>query len=54
MIVPAILAAALGVLCCLVLLGYFGGRRGRALYGLDLPRDPDRGLSRPASSASRW
>ena len=38
MIIPAILAAALGVLCCLVLLGYFGGRRGRALYGLDLPR----------------
>jgi hypothetical protein len=38
MIIPAILAAALGVLCCVVLLAYFGGRRGRRLYGLDQPR----------------
>ena len=35
---PAILAAALGVACCLVLLVYFGGRRGRTLYGLEQPR----------------
>ncbi|HVV50340.1 MAG TPA: hypothetical protein VHO06_11815 [Polyangia bacterium] len=37
MILPGILAAALGVACCLVLLIYFGGRRGRALYGLEPP-----------------
>lgn len=37
MIVPAILAAVLGVISCLVLLAFFGGRRGRALYGLDRP-----------------
>jgi len=43
MIIPAVLAAALGVLCCFVLLGYFGGRRGRALYGLDLPPQSDQG-----------
>jgi len=35
MVVPAILAGLLGALACLVLLYYFGGRRGRALYGLD-------------------
>lgn len=35
LVVPAILAGVLGALCCLVLLYYFGGRRGRALYGLD-------------------
>lgn len=40
MVVPAILAGLLGALACLVLLYYFGGRRGRALYGLDSPR-PD-------------
>jgi hypothetical protein len=38
LILPAILAAVLGVFCCLVLLTYFGGRRGRTLYGLELPR----------------
>jgi membrane protein DedA with SNARE-associated domain len=38
MVVPAILAGVLGALACLVLLYYFGGRRGRALYGLDSPR----------------
>ena len=37
MVVPAILAGVLGALACLVLLYYFGGRRGRALYGLDSP-----------------
>jgi hypothetical protein len=37
MVVPAILAGVLGAFCCLVLLYYFGGRRGRALYGLDSP-----------------
>jgi hypothetical protein len=35
MVVPAILAGVLGALSCLVLLYYFGGRRGRALYGLE-------------------
>jgi hypothetical protein len=40
MVVPAILAGVLGALACLVLLYYFGGRRGRSLYGLDSPR-PD-------------
>jgi hypothetical protein len=40
MVVPAILAGVLGALACLVLLYCFGGRRGRALYGLDSPR-PD-------------
>jgi hypothetical protein len=39
LVVPAILAGLLGALACLVLLYYFGGRRGRALYGLDSP-DP--------------
>jgi hypothetical protein len=38
LVVPAILAGLLGALACLVLLYYFGGRRGRALYGLDSPR----------------
>ncbi len=37
MVVPAILAGLLGALACGVLLYYFGGRRGRALYGLDSP-----------------
>jgi hypothetical protein len=40
MVVPAILAGVLGALSCLVLLYYFGGRRGRALYGLET-RGPD-------------
>ena len=43
MVVPAILAGVLGALACLTLLYYFGGRRGRALYGLDSP-----GPTRPA------
>ena len=42
MVVPAILAGLLGALACLVLLYYFGGRRGRALYGLDSPRPDQR------------
>jgi len=42
MVVPAILAGLLGALACLVLLYYFGGRRGRALYGLDSPRSDQR------------
>jgi hypothetical protein len=37
LVMPAVLAALLGALACVVLLVYFGGRRGRALYGLDLP-----------------
>ena len=42
MVVPAILAGLLGALACLVLLYYFAGRRGRALYGLDSPRPDQR------------
>ena len=42
MVVPAILAGVLGALACLVLLYYFGGRRGRTLYGLDSPRPDQR------------
>jgi hypothetical protein len=42
MVVPAILAGVLGALACLVLLYYFGGRRGRALYGVDSPRPDQR------------
>jgi len=37
MVLPAILSGLLGALACTVLLYYFGGRRGRALYGLDSP-----------------
>ena len=37
MIGGPIVVAVAGVVGCLVLAAYFGGRRGRALYGMDLP-----------------
>lgn len=39
-VAPPFVTAGIGIVGCLALLVYFGGRRGRALYGLDLPR-PD-------------
>jgi hypothetical protein len=42
LVMPAVLAALLGALACVVLLVYFGGRRGRALYGLELPQPDQR------------
>lgn len=39
-VAPPFVAAGIGIVGCLALLVYFGGRRGRALYGLDKAR-PD-------------
>ena len=36
-VAPPFVAAGIGIVGCLALLAYFGGRRGRALYGLDQP-----------------
>jgi hypothetical protein len=36
-VAPPIVAALLGVGWCLAMMVYFGGRRGRAVYGLDVP-----------------
>jgi hypothetical protein len=41
-IAPPFVAAGIGVVGCLALLVYFGGRRGRALYGLEQPRSGQR------------
>jgi hypothetical protein len=41
-VAPPVVAALLGVGWCLAMMVYFGGRRGRAVYGLDVPASPDR------------
>ncbi len=36
-VAPPVVTALLGIGWCLVLLVYFGGRRGRAVYGIEVP-----------------
>ncbi|HEY4186749.1 MAG TPA: hypothetical protein VGP07_16850 [Polyangia bacterium] len=40
MIGEPIVVAVVGVACALLLIGFFGGRRGRRLYGIDAPPAP--------------
>jgi hypothetical protein len=47
-VASAVTATAMGILGSLVLIGYFGGRRGRVLYGLETaPLKSTRGAGRP-------
>jgi hypothetical protein len=40
MVAPPIVSALLGVGWCLAMMIYFGGRRGRVVYGIDAPASP--------------
>jgi len=37
MVAPPIVSALLGISWCVAMIIYFGGRRGRAVYGIDVP-----------------